>query len=206
MNFQPKAAATVEAVASADLQMMRFVAEGDERARRMVAKRLVGRVARLARALMPGHPDAEDAAQLALMEVLRSAPSYRAEGSLERWADRIAVRVILRHAKRERERRGRLERALRERLASSTSIRSDELSGTASSTLMRLLARLPEPRQQALVLKYGLGYSVRELAQLLELPLGTVKDRLMAGKKELRQLLHEEGYELGRTGDRRRQS
>jgi DNA-directed RNA polymerase specialized sigma24 family protein len=39
--------------------------------------------------------DADDATQVALVEILKAAPSYRGESSLEAWADRIAVRVAI---------------------------------------------------------------------------------------------------------------
>ena len=42
----------------------------------------------------PG-PNAEDLAQAAMVEILRSLGNFRGEGSLESWADRIARRTIL---------------------------------------------------------------------------------------------------------------
>lgn len=185
---------TVAESESVDLQLMRFVADGDERAKRVVARRLVGHIRQLAAVLMAGDPEADDAAQLALMEILRSAKSYRGEGTLERWANRIAVRVILRHAKRQRERRNRIEAVTRQRARTGTLQPPSE-----AAAVRDLLGRLSDERQRVLVLKYGLGYTVREIAELTDSPEGTVKDRLWMGKKQLRELFQAEGIDARTT-------
>ena len=53
------------------------------------------------------------------------------------------------------------------------------------------LADLPEPQRQALGLAYFGGYTQREIAQLTDTPLGTVKTRMLAGMKRLRTVLEE---------------
>src|SRR5436305_8044544 len=90
--------------AQSDLGLMRLVAGGDSHAQRVLAHRVASRVQRLSQRLLANDADAEDAAQMALMEILRSAATYREESSIERWADRIAVRTTLRHAREQRRR------------------------------------------------------------------------------------------------------
>lgn len=51
------------------------------------------------------------------------------------------------------------------------------------------MAGLPEEQQEALALAYFKGYSHSEIAQALDLPLGTVKGRIRAGMQKLRQAL-----------------
>ena len=43
--------------------------------------------------------DGNDAAQTALVEILQSARTFGGRSSLERWADRITLRITLRHAR-----------------------------------------------------------------------------------------------------------
>jgi RNA polymerase sigma-70 factor (ECF subfamily) len=60
--------------------------------------------------------------------------------------------------------------------------------------LRRLLARLPAEQRDLVELAFFRGYTHSELAELLHLPLGTVKTRLRAGLQKLRALwLAEEG-------------
>jgi RNA polymerase sigma-70 factor (ECF subfamily) len=53
----------------------------------------------------------------------------------------------------------------------------------------RALGTLPAPQRQALTLAYFGGYTQREIAALTGTPLGTVKTRMLAGMRRLRDLL-----------------
>jgi RNA polymerase sigma-70 factor (ECF subfamily) len=51
------------------------------------------------------------------------------------------------------------------------------------------LQTLPAPQREALTLAYFGGYTQREIAGLTTTPLGTVKTRMLAGMKRLRETL-----------------
>ena len=72
-------------------------------------------IRRRLRSLFPPHLDLDELEQKVLLNVLRSLPSYRAEGSLRAWVDSITLRVGLSHARRVRARERR-EQALAEGL------------------------------------------------------------------------------------------
>jgi RNA polymerase sigma factor (sigma-70 family) len=55
------------------------------------------------------------------------------------------------------------------------------------------LAALPEPQREALMLAYVGGYTQREIASLVGVPLGTVKTRMAAGMRRLKDELREAG-------------
>lgn len=166
---------------------MQRVSQGDQHAQRLLALRLAPRVQRLAHRLLAGHPDAEDAAQNALLEILRGAHAYAERSSVERWADRIAARTILRFAREQR--RPWSLRSSTEADDLPAPIEDDSLVDETPRQLTTYLAQLPEPRREVLVLKHALGYSTEEIATQLDLPLGTVKDRLVAARKHLRKLI-----------------
>ena len=62
------------------------------------------------------------------------------------------------------------------------------------------LAQLPAARREVLVLKHALGYTTEEIAELTDKPVGTVKDRLVAARKQIRRLIVRE-LKLGAHGD-----
>jgi len=175
----------------ADVELMAAVAANDPSAQRAVAQRLAPRVRKVAGLLCRNAADADDAAQLALIEILKSAGNFRVATSLEGWAERVTIRTTLRAVRRERSRRGLLERWVPAGLLPWGG-RASEPAGEQLG-LDTLLQRLSRERYQVFVLHHALDYTVEEIAELTGTPSGTVKDRLVTARKQLRKLLRAEG-------------
>jgi RNA polymerase sigma-70 factor, ECF subfamily len=176
--------------AEADVPLMEAVAAGDPRAQAVVAERLAPRVRRLCRLLCRSAADADDATQLSLIEILRSASTFRVALSLEHWADRITARVALRATRRARTEQGFLRRWLSPGTLPWGSAAS--VSAGETINLDILLERLSDDRRRTFVLHHALDLSVQEIAELTGVPAGTVKDRLVTARKQLRVLLERE--------------
>ena len=164
-----------------DLELMHDVARGAVSAQRALATRFVLRVRRSAHALMGGSPFADDAAQLTLVELLRSAHAYRTDVPLERWVDFIIARSVVSFA-----------RAVRRREPSHGA--GDEPGFFASDaqlprTLDEFLHRLPVAQREVLVLKHALGHGVDEIAEITHASPSTVRDRLLSARRDLRKLM-----------------
>src|SRR5687768_52188 len=163
-----------------DIQLMAEVARGDPTAQRLLVRRLLRRIERVCRAILRNRQDAEDAAQLSVLEVLKSARNYRGESSLERWSDRITARTALRAVANER-------RAHRPPFEEEPRVTH----GAAESSLLaqECLDRLSERQRSVLILRHGLEYSVEEIAEIAGISPNSVKDRLLRGRTELRRVL-----------------
>ncbi len=186
MEHGVKAGAT-EALAAADLELMNRVARKDPVAQRLLVDRIGGRVVNVSRLLSGSAADAEDAAQLSLMEILKSAESFRVAQSLEAWVDRITVRTTLRVRRRERERRGLLSRWLSPGFfpwGTPGSVPARDAGGVE-----RFLDQLDPERRRAFVLHHALDYTVDEIAEATGAPPGTVKDRLVMARRALRRFI-----------------
>jgi RNA polymerase sigma-70 factor (ECF subfamily) len=194
-----------EGTVAADLALMKRVAAGDRHAQRVLAHRLAARVQRISQRLIRNRADADDASQLALIEILRSSGTYRDISSIERWADRITVRTVLRYARAQRRRPWHLANLVD---IEGLSAPAEEVTPVASASTPRpvdeYLAQLPATRREVLVMKHSLGYTTEEIAELTENPVGTVKDRLVAARKQLRKLISRDMR--ARTHARERQS
>lgn len=171
-----------------DRSLMALVAGGNAHARRVLLTRIAPRVQRICMAVLRNKDDADDASQLALLDVLRAAASWRGDGSLERWCDRLAGRRAVRCAKRETRQRSLLDNEA-DPQAIAAPRQSESLGERLPRALQDYLDALSPERRQALVLKHALGYSVQEIAKELEVAEGTIKDRLVVGRKQLRKMI-----------------
>ena len=164
---------------------MERVAAGDPAAQRAFARRVLPRVQRAARALLRAPADAEDAAQHCLIELLRSARTYRGDGALEAWCDRITARAAIRLARERARAAGRLAPEV-ELDALHASPEEPFAGEELPRDLHDYLAALPDVRREALVLRHVLDHSIAEIAELTGVSVNTVKDRLLAAREALR--------------------
>lgn len=161
----------------ADRALMRRVADGDSGARRELVQRLLPRAQRLCQSLLRDTNDAKDASQTAVLEVLRSARTYRGECSIEHWSDRVVSRTALRWITAER----------RARTPVTPEEASTELGAAHPKVLFReCMDRLPEAQRTAVLLRCCFEYSIEEIAALTAVSPNTVKDRLLRARHTLR--------------------
>jgi RNA polymerase sigma-70 factor (ECF subfamily) len=189
-----------DGIAASDLSLMRRVASADKHAQRVLAHRVAARVRRISHRLIRNQADAEDASQLALIEILRSAGTYKDISSIERWSDRITVRTVLRHARDQRRRPWQIG-AFIDAETVSGGIVDTHSSHSTPRAVEEYLAELPAARREVLVMKHSLGYTTEEIAELTDNPVGTVKDRLVAARKQLRKLITRDLRFGARDGD-----
>jgi RNA polymerase sigma-70 factor (ECF subfamily) len=136
------------------------------------------------RSLFPPHLDLDELEQQVLLNVMRSFPSYRGEGSLRAWLDSITLRVGMKHVRRVRERERR-EQAVCETLGSvHQRLPSDEY--FARRQLLSLLSGLSPKQKHALVLRHVVGLEVAEVAKKQGIPMETARSRLRVGMRKLR--------------------
>lgn len=183
----PSSRATVIAL---DRERVRLAGEGEPKAQAWLVTRLLPRVRRISRAFLKHHADADDAAQVALLKILRSASTYRGEASVEGWAKCIAVRSVLRFAQEERRRDRLIDRS---DSGEDETAPLDERSAEALPRELRAyLEELPEAQRNALILHHALGHSVDEIAELTEVSPDTVKSRLRLGTAALRKKVQQD--------------
>jgi len=162
-----------------DLELIRSVARGSEAALGALYDRHARALTRAARHIVRRDGDAEDVVHDAFVEAWQRAGDYDPRrGSVRAWL-RVRVR----------------SRAL-DRLRQSRRLAPDELGDVAMWTLPArepalrgALTSLPPEQAQVLGLGYGAGLSCSEMARRLDLPIGTIKSRMAAGLRKLRECL-----------------
>jgi RNA polymerase sigma factor (sigma-70 family) len=138
---------------------------------------------------LTGDPEmARDAAQGAWVEIVRGLPRLRDDSAFAAWAYRIVSRRCAKQvgaAVRRRELAADLA-------AMPESAPAEPGEGLTTSRLRAEIARLPAEQRSALALFYLDEMSVAEVAVALDVPLGTVKTRLLHARRKLREAMEGE--------------
>jgi len=137
---------------------------------------------------------AEDALQDAFLAVWRSAGSFlRERSSSSAWILTLAHRRAVDIVRREERRRGPPLETAPQPAGGATDEEAELRS--RRRLVQEALRRLPDEQREALELAYYGGFTQAELAELLGLPLGTVKSRMFTGLRRLRDLLADAGLQ-----------
>lgn len=152
---------------------------------------LLPRVRNLVRYLVRGDTDVEDISQEALIALLHGLPTYRGDGLLSSWADRVVARTTFAWVRRKRDiRASRIDAPTELVAVPSEDAPLDEY--LHRQYVVMLLDRLPAEQRNALVLHHVLEMSVPEIAAELGVPLETVRSRLRLGRAAIRAMAAEE--------------
>jgi RNA polymerase sigma-70 factor (ECF subfamily) len=174
--------------ARSDPQLLAAHRAGDGRAFGELAERHHGRLWAVAVRILHHPEDAADAVQEALVAAYRGAHTYRGDATVRTWLTRILLNRCLDRLRRDR---GRVELRLDGVQPGHPGPRTGDL---ATELVTRLSVRealevLPSGQRLAVVLVDVQGWSVAEVAELLEIPVGTVKSRCARGRARLAALL-----------------
>ncbi|WP_419995561.1 sigma-70 family RNA polymerase sigma factor [Streptomyces boninensis] len=167
------------------------VARGDQDAFAAVYDQVSGPVLGLVRSVLRNPEQSEEVTQEVLVEVWRTAARFRPDkGSAMTWvltmAHRRAVdRVRSVQASAEREHKA----ALLDQLPAYDQVTEQVETRLEQQRVRRCLGALTKLQREAVTLAYYRGLTYREVAQLLSMPLGTVKTRLRDGLIRLRDCL-----------------
>ena len=143
-----------------------------------VAYRLTGR-----------HDDAQDLVQEVLLRVQRGLATYQ-PGSMEGWLSRITTNAFLDDVRRRKRRPVEALPDDPERVLAGAPSADEALAAAdLPDHLQDALRGLPEDYRAAVVLCDVLGYSYQDIADTLEVPVGTVRSRIHRGRSQLRTVL-----------------
>jgi RNA polymerase sigma-70 factor (ECF subfamily) len=157
----------------------------------------LGDLYRVALRLSRSAPDAEDLVQETCLRAFQAFEQLRDPGAAKAWVFTILRSVFLRQAERRAAQPPRVsfedldgfavaEDALRAAHGEGSPLRA-----TLLQEIRGVMLKLPLPYREAIVLAHIGGFSYREMAQILEVPVGTVMSRLFRGRRMLRASLQE---------------
>jgi RNA polymerase sigma-70 factor, ECF subfamily len=171
--------------------LLERVARGDEAAFGQLYDGVSGPVFGLVTRVLRNPAQAEEVTQEVMVEVWRKARQYSpARGSARAWVLTIAHRRAVDRVRAEQAATARETRDAR----LSVQRPFDEVAEQATASLERERVRhclngLTELQRESVQLAYYSGYTYREVADVLDVPLGTVKTRMRDGLIRLRDCL-----------------
>ena len=131
---------------------------------------------------------AEDAAQEAFMRAWVNLPSYQPRSNLRNWLYRIAINAALDVLRRKPEERLEDDEALM--MPDQTAEpETAQIQKEQAALLQKAMKSLPEAARSVLVLREYGELSYQEIANVLNVPMGTVMSRLNYARNRLREIL-----------------
>jgi RNA polymerase sigma-70 factor (ECF subfamily) len=160
---------------------------GDRNALDQLLRRHYDRIHGVCRRIAGTTRDADDACQEALIKIVRNLPSFDGRSSFGTWAYRIATNASLDEL-RKRSRRPGLQ------LVDDSAVGEDPVDVDAAASveqvgdrllLDRAMEELPDELRAAVVLRDVADLDYAEIAEVLDVPVGTVKSRISRGRMHL---------------------
>ena len=139
--------------------------------------------------------DAQDCLQEAMLRVYRSIGGFKGQSSFSTWVYRITMNTCLDELRRKKNKQNTsLDSLLEQGWSPADESAAPEKHAVRSELrreLKRAIGELPEEMRSAVVLRDVQGFSYEEIAQVLDVNVGTIKSRISRAREKLRGKLQE---------------
>jgi RNA polymerase sigma-70 factor (ECF subfamily) len=188
------APASADLRALADEDLMQLIRRGDARAFEVIYERHSSAAFSLAYRMTGARGLAEDVAQDAFLSIWRSGARYeRARGSVRTWVLGIVHHRAIDALRRSfvHDRRRASDEGIEERFEAEVRTDSEVARRQEADAVRAALQTLPGEQVQVIELAYFGGFTHTEIADMLQMPVGTVKGRMRLGLEKLRNALRQ---------------
>lgn len=187
-----------------DTELVAAAQRGDAAAMDQLLRRHHDRIRAVCRRIAGGSRDADDAAQEAMIRIVRSIDRFDGRAAFGTWAYRIATNTALDEL-RKRKRRPQLHVVADDdqrppEPADPLADRTVEAIGDRLA-IEEALADLPEEFKVPVVMRDVADLDYAEIAETLGIPVGTVKSRIARGRRQLVEHLGNREAPAGRPND-----
>ncbi len=175
---------------------------GDDRAFEKLFERYHPVVYSIVHAIVRNREDVDDLVQEVFMKVLKGLVYFKGESKLSTWIYAVARNHALNYLKRKETEYATLRRMSDEAEVQGADTDLEIIKGEEKSVVREALGMLRTKHRIALELRYMSEKSYEEIAEIMDVPLGTVKTYIHRGKLEMKDIiLKRDGKEVrdGRT-------
>jgi RNA polymerase sigma-70 factor (ECF subfamily) len=168
---------------------------GDREAFTRLALELSDRLFAVAHRILRDFDSAGDALQVTLLRIWRDLPTLRDPALIEAWAYRVLVRVC-----HDELRKLRRQAPALHLLAADGAEEDPAISIADREQLDRAFRTLTVEQRAAIVLQYYRDLTLPEIAEVLQVPIGTVRSRLHYARRALRAAIEADARPTTRKG------
>ncbi len=172
-----------------DADLISASSAGNQFAFRKLVERYEGRVASTVTAMLGHTAEAEDVGQETFIRFYRALDAFRGDASVSTYLNRIAINLSLNALKRRKRWFARFQTADTLHIPDESSNRSSVDNTEKGQLIQQAILQLKPEFRAVVVLRLVEGYSTRETADFLNLPIGTVLSRLARAQVKLRDKL-----------------
>ena len=180
-----------------DLELVRAARAGDEGAFETLVRTHEKKIYNLCLRLCGNSDDAADAAQEAFVSAWRALPFFREESNFATWLYRLATNASIDLLRREKRHRAPVSLDDEEQSVDAVdeSASPDELyeKKELRAAVLRAMEGLSDEQRRILILRELQQLSYQEIAEIMDMELGTVKTRIHRARKNLRNALVSSG-------------
>ena len=184
-----------------DEVLMQRIKEGDMGAFDLLVRRWEHQLLNLIYKIIGDFETSKDVRQEVLLRVYKGAKRYRSDSQLGTWLYRIAINCSITELRKLKRRRTlpltmlhqdtNGEQQPLENVLADPNPQPDEIiqQEEAARYIWDALRRLPDEQRIVIILRHYEGLKFRQIASILDCPLGTVKSRMRHGLEKLRMIL-----------------
>ncbi|MBF0544995.1 MAG: RNA polymerase sigma factor [Candidatus Riflebacteria bacterium] len=186
----------IEIDRSNEEQLLSECGRGNKKSFEMLYKLISGRMLGFATRFLGSFRMAEEAFQEIMIRLWVKAPLFNPQkGSAKTWIYRLAGNVMLNFIE-SKKRISKIEEPADSTHPAFLSAQAPESQNQGAierfETTEKFLSNLPEDQRMAVLLRHVEGFSIEEIASVLECPEGTAKSKIFHGLKKLRSEIEKE--------------
>ncbi len=180
-----------------DMQLVTASKNGDQDAFSLLVQRYQRRVFNLVFRMLQHYEEASEVTQEAFLAAWQGLPSFRGDARFSTWLYRIAYNCALKQLETRKR-----DKALHTALQAEQTLEVDDPKGSLLELLdnqemvQEQLSQLPPKYRIVLVLRHLQDMTYEEMAEVLTMPIGTIKTHLFRARNLLKERL--QAFEYGR--------
>jgi RNA polymerase sigma-70 factor, ECF subfamily len=173
-----------------DSELVKAALDGDKKAFGEIVTRYQKMVARTVKVMLGDSVFAEDIGQEVFIKLYYSLREFRGDSKLSTYIQRIAVNLTLNEIKRRKRFFSMFSQKGNSEMHEFEVIDNDTQERREASEIVNKALQAMDPKFRVIIMMRMLqGYSTKETAEILGLPLGTVLSRLSRAQEQLKEIL-----------------